>query len=108
MDALQRRVKEILDEYCSKAPPPEEQWPPGRRIRVRGVEIYYKVWCFWCELCGLAVIAQSRDRRRMLQTWILALRSPFGCTPTGGGCIEVGGHGCRGSGIKDKRRGLSL
>lgn len=44
LDALQRRVKEILDEYCSKAPLPEEQWPPGRRIRVRGVEIFYKVW----------------------------------------------------------------
>lgn len=42
VDALQRRVKEVLDEYCTKAPP-EEQWPPGRRIRVRGVEIYYKV-----------------------------------------------------------------
>lgn len=48
VDALQRRVKEVLDEYCTKAPL-EEQWPPGRRIRVRGVEIYYKVrsgmWC---------------------------------------------------------------
>ena len=26
----------------------------------------------------------------MLQTWILALRSPFGCTPTGGGCRRWG------------------
>ncbi|CAM9906534.1 unnamed protein product, partial [Ectocarpus fasciculatus] len=34
-------VKKLLEEYCSKAPP-EEQWPPGRRIRVRGVEIFYK------------------------------------------------------------------
>ncbi|CBJ26083.1 conserved unknown protein [Ectocarpus siliculosus] len=35
-------VKKLLEEYCSKAPL-EEQWPPGRRIRVRGVEIFYKV-----------------------------------------------------------------
>lgn len=39
---MQRRVRQILDVYCSKAPP-AEQWPPGRRIRVRGVDIHYKV-----------------------------------------------------------------
>ncbi|CAN0071809.1 unnamed protein product [Ascophyllum nodosum] len=38
---MQQRVRDILDEYSSRAPP-AEQWPPGRRIRVRGVEIYYK------------------------------------------------------------------
>lgn len=48
---MQRRVREILDEYCSKAPP-VEQWPPGRRIRVRGVNIYYKV-CRWRRVLGL-------------------------------------------------------
>lgn len=42
VDELQRRVREILDAYSTKAPP-AEHWPPGRRIRVRGVEMYYKV-----------------------------------------------------------------
>ncbi|CAM9590472.1 unnamed protein product, partial [Laminaria digitata] len=42
VDALQRRVREILGAYSNKAPP-AEHWPPGRRIRVRGVEMYYKV-----------------------------------------------------------------
>lgn len=41
-DEIQRRVRAILDEYSTKAPP-AEQWPPGRRIRVRGVEFHYKV-----------------------------------------------------------------
>lgn len=41
VDELQRRVREILDAYSTKAPP-AEHWPPGRRIRVRGVEMYYK------------------------------------------------------------------
>lgn len=41
-DAKARRVREILDEYLVKAPQ-ATQWPPGRRIRVRGVDLFYKV-----------------------------------------------------------------
>lgn len=37
-----RRVREILDAYLLKAPP-AAQWPPSRRMRVRGVDIHYKV-----------------------------------------------------------------
>lgn len=42
VDAMQRRVREILDEYYTKVSP-VDQWPLGRRIRVRGVDIFYKV-----------------------------------------------------------------
>lgn len=42
VDWMRRRVQEILEEYSRKAPT-AEQWPPGRRIRVRGVDIHYKV-----------------------------------------------------------------
>lgn len=44
IDEKARRVREILDEYLLKAPP-AAQWPPGRRMRVRGVDIHYKVFC---------------------------------------------------------------
>lgn len=45
VDAMQRRVREILDEYYTKVSP-VDQWPPGRRIRVRGVDFFYKVGKF--------------------------------------------------------------
>lgn len=43
-DEKARRVREILDAYLIKVPT-SAQWPPSRRIRVRGVEIHYKVRC---------------------------------------------------------------
>lgn len=55
VDALQRRVREILDEYCTKAPL-AEQWPPGKRMKVRGVDIHYKVF----KRCTVALVEGRR------------------------------------------------
>lgn len=73
LDWMRRRVREILEEYSRKAPP-AEQWPPGRRIRVRGVEIHYKVSVLFVNL-GVSLlevfftIYRRKGRRPRLLIW---------------------------------------